>query len=440
MATIAQPILFTWKEIENLGDLSRLRLVLDNMPDEALMQILEQERGKGRNDYPIRAMWNSLLAGIVFQHASIESLRRELKRNAQLCHICGFDITLNDKMVPPQWVYSRFVSRLINHTDKVEQIFKALVRQLHKELPDFGETLAIDGKAIDSVANGKSKKPSGDHRRESDADWGVKQYSVKSKNGQIERKTKRWFGFKVHTIVDAKYELPVAYETTKASVAEAPMAHNLFKGLKEEHASILESCEYLIADRGYDDSKLHARLWNKYSIKPIIGIRNLWKTTEGFDGTRAVTSLSGVTYNWEGQVYCYNKYGHRQKMAHGGFEAERNTVKYRCPMQHYGLTCAGASDCQIGSCVRIPIKEDQRIFGPVARDSYKWKRIYKQRSAVERVFSRMDTSFGFENHTVRGINKMNLKISMSFMAMLAMALGRIKKNQQEQMCSLVAAA
>ena len=65
-------------EIEKLGDLERLRLVLEYMPDEELMQTLERERGKGRDDYPVRAMWNSILAGVVFEHPSIENLRREL--------------------------------------------------------------------------------------------------------------------------------------------------------------------------------------------------------------------------------------------------------------------------------------------------------------------------------------------------------------------------
>ena len=39
MATIPQIALFTWKEIENLSDLSRLRLVLESMPDELVRQL-----------------------------------------------------------------------------------------------------------------------------------------------------------------------------------------------------------------------------------------------------------------------------------------------------------------------------------------------------------------------------------------------------------------
>lgn len=91
MATLPQRQLFCWNEIDELGDLHRLRLVLESLPDERLMAALERRRGRGRDDYPIRAMWNSLLAGIVFQHASVEQLRRELSRNAQLRWLCGFD-------------------------------------------------------------------------------------------------------------------------------------------------------------------------------------------------------------------------------------------------------------------------------------------------------------------------------------------------------------
>jgi hypothetical protein len=38
MAIIPQQTLFVWNEIENLGDLERLRLVIEYMPDEELMK------------------------------------------------------------------------------------------------------------------------------------------------------------------------------------------------------------------------------------------------------------------------------------------------------------------------------------------------------------------------------------------------------------------
>jgi hypothetical protein len=440
MATLPQPLLFDWKEIEEKGDLSRLELLLNNLPDEDLMRKLEADRGKGRDDYPVRAMWNSLLAGIVFQHTSVESLRRELSRNGQLRRICGFRLVSAKKQVPPAWVYTRFLNILLGCSDEVEAVFYRLSWQLSAELPDYGKSLAIDGKAISSAASKNGKSNKNDRRGEHDADWGVKSYTINNADGSTDRKIRSWFGFKVHTVADAKYELPVAFTLTKASEAEQPEALNLFEKIEEEQPFILERAEELTGDRGYDDSKIHCKLWDVYGIKPVIDIRNLWKKSEGLDGTRAVKSLEGVAYDYSGNVYCYSPYGCKSKMAHGGFEKDRNTIKYRCPAVHYGKSCPGQSSCKIASSVRIPISEDRRVFGPVARDSYKWKDIYKSRTAVERVYSRLDVSFGFENHTIRGKDKMKLRITMAYMAMLAMALGRIKENQSENMRSLIKVA
>ncbi len=44
MAIIPQTKLFCWEDVENLGDLERLKLVLEAIPDEPLMQNLEWER------------------------------------------------------------------------------------------------------------------------------------------------------------------------------------------------------------------------------------------------------------------------------------------------------------------------------------------------------------------------------------------------------------
>ena len=48
MAIIPQQTFFVWNEIEKLGDLERLRLVVEHMPDEELMQTLEKERERTR--------------------------------------------------------------------------------------------------------------------------------------------------------------------------------------------------------------------------------------------------------------------------------------------------------------------------------------------------------------------------------------------------------
>lgn len=441
MAKIAQDQLFGWDEIEILGDLSRLELLMGSVPDEELVCALERKRGsRGRDDYPVRAMWNALLAGIVFEHASAESLLRELSRNAQLRYLCGFDPWRGEKAVPSSSAFSRFLASLLAHSEEVEQIFDRLMWSLMSELPDLGESLAVDGKAIASMARRPGRSASSDRRGEHDADWGAKSYVHNREDGSTVREVKRWFGFKVHTLVDTTYELPVAFEVTPASAAEQPVAHDLLDQLEQRQPLILESAEYLMADRGYDDGKLHRRLWDSYGIKPVIGIRNLWRRPDGMDATRAVSSLESVAYDFEGNVYCYNVHGHRHKMAHGGFDRDRNSIKYLCPAHHYGSKCCGKSQCPLASSVRIPIAEDRRVFGPVARDSYKWATLYKRRTAAERVYSRLDGSFGFEMHTIRGIAKMKLRVSLAYMAMLGMALGRIRQKKPEDMRSLLKSA
>ncbi|WP_270578030.1 transposase [Caldibacillus thermoamylovorans] len=134
--------LFSWTDLDELGDLDRLRLVIEYLPDEKLMEILEKERGNGSDDYPVRVVWNTILAGVVLEHDCTESLRRELSRNAQLRWLCG----LEDSVVPPAYVYSRFMKKLIDHEEDIEAMFKRLVEQIREVLPDFGKTLAIDGK------------------------------------------------------------------------------------------------------------------------------------------------------------------------------------------------------------------------------------------------------------------------------------------------------
>ncbi|MEX1028410.1 MAG: DDE transposase, partial [Paenibacillaceae bacterium] len=57
-----------------------------------------------------------------------------------------------------------------------------------------------------------------------------------------------------------------------------------------------------------------------------------------------------------------------------------------------------------------------------------------------RVNSRLDVSFCFELHTIRGMNKMKMRCGLALCVMLAMALGRIKEKQPEKMRSLVASA
>jgi hypothetical protein len=404
------------------------------------MQTLRILRGHGRNDHPIRAMWNSILAGIVFEHASIESLRRELNRNAQLREMCGFDPLAGVNAVPSKSAYNRFLASLLMREPLIREIFDSLVKELMIVFPSFGTNIAGDGKAIQSLGK-PSKKKDGDHRREEDADWGIKKYQGIDEHGKAWEKIKSWFGFRLHLVVEADAELPIAYTVTKASKGEQPVMTELFAQLNKAHPELVERCDHAMFDKGYDSTDRVCDLWDKYKIKPIIEIKNMWKDGEK---TKLLShkKVRNVTYDYKGNVFCHcPKTGEVRPMFYNGFEAKRGTLKYGCPALRLGLECNGAAECPLyKKNIRIPMTEDRRIFTPVARSSHKWGTLYDKRSSVERVNSRIDVSFGFERHYIRGLSKMTLRCGIALSVMLAIAVGRLRQKREDLMRSLVKAA
>ncbi len=438
MAVIRQQLLFSWEQFEGTGDLERLKMVLDVLPDEGLMLKLEAERKGRRDDYPIRAVWNSIIAGIVFQHKSIESLRRELLRNGELRHVCGFDSFKGGDAVPSKDAYSEILKKLLRYQEDIDLMFNKVVEEIRQVFSDFGKDTAVDSKGIKSECNGKSKRKDKDSRGDKDADWGKKEYRGKREDGTLWEKIILWFGYKVHLLVDTKYELPISYEVTKASRPDIEQLMPLVKKARELHPEI--RIETLTGDKGYDSTDETVDLWDEYGIKTVIDIRDMWKDGEK---TRALSGdkVDNIVYDSKGCIYCYNVLTEeKREMAFDGFEEGRKCLKYLCPAKTYGLDCSGMKECGgmgYGRIVRVSLETDRRLWTPIARSSYKWARIYKSRTAVERVNSRLSGSFMFEHHFIRGQAKMKMRMGLALLVMVCMALARIRMNQRELMRSLV---
>jgi hypothetical protein len=436
MAKLLVPYLFKWQDVEAKSDLERLRLVLDHLPDEALMKKLEAHRDKGRDDYPIRPVWNSVLAGIVYQHGSVESLRRELLRNGELREGCGFDPHKGSNAVPPSCGYTRFLKLLITFKPEIDAMLDTLVDALKVLLPDLGFSVAVDSKGVSSVGR-PTKETEEDGRRDMDADWGKKTYHGQREDGTLWEKVVKWFGYKIHLIVDTTYELPMGYRVTRASESDTKQLLPMVQEVKQKHPQIYKDMERLAGDKGYDSEENCRRLYDEHGIKPVIDIRRMWrdKETKLLDAER----VDNIVYDEVGTVYCLCPATLEQRrMAYGGFEKDRMALKYVCPIRAYGLTCKGSDQCvHAMKSQRVALEIDRRLFTPIARSSYAWEREYKKRTAVERVNSRFDVSFGFEKHFIRGQKKMEIRVGLALCVMLAMAVGRIKEQQIGLMRSLV---
>lgn len=486
MAKIRAPYLFSWNDIEGRSDLDRFYLVRDNLPDEKVVEKLEKMRGKGRDDFPVRAMWNALLAGVVFQHESIESLIRELSRNPSLLEACGFnplpvqkraeaELRRNEEtgrmevlwsepepayyMFPESWNFSRFLKNVIKLEEEdglLTGMIQELRERLMEELPDFGKHLGYDGKAVDSYSTGNKNKETG-KTSDPDADWGKHETKgIDRKTGKLWSKVKSWFGYTLHLIADTKYEIPVSFRITRASASEQTELRSMIEEIFEETPELAEVCEDFTADRGLDCGDTKAILWDNYRIRPIIGIRELWreeKSEPDYDPTKPITRsvypdrVDTIVYTERGTIHCICPDTEEERdMAFCGFEADRSTLKYRCPAAAYGFECKGREECSsfgqinagsYGRIVRININEDRRIFTPTPYGSPSWNRAYNRRSSLERINSRLDNSFRFEKHFIRGKPKMQARMGLALAVMMSMALGHIRAGRKDQMRSLV---
>ena len=438
MAIISQYSLFVWeKDLENLGDLKRLQLVLDSLPDEELMRTLEIERGHGRDDYPVRAMWNLIIAMIVFGHDRFADVIRECGRNVQLRYICGFGVW----KIPTAVNVSRFVVNLEKHQDIITDIFFALVGKLCELLPGFGEDVAMDSKWVESLAkrvsdNKKTGRHKSGRRGEHDAEYGKKEYKGRRPDGTEWVTIKSCFGFKLHVLVDANYELPLAYMVSSAAGSDVVYGKALLEYLEKNKPDIFKRIKHCMADRAYDDTALIQYL-KGLGIKAVIDKRDMWKD----ELEKELPGYKGIYYNERGEVFCYSpEYGERHEMRPNGYESERDALRFQCPAKMYGISCSEACTCTHTKNIRIPLETDERIFTQVSRSGYKWGTLYNKRTSVERVFSRLDVSFGFEEKKLRGKVRMELLGSIALIVMNAMAIGRIREKKPDLMRSLVKAA
>ena len=417
MKIIQQLSSFDYEEIEILGDLERVKLLIDNVPDEKIVNKLEEIRDKGRNDYPIIPVWNSILIAPLVEATGIASLRRELSRNRDLRKLCGF----NDadhyygkcKLVPSPKAYSNMFKNLKTIEPLLKETFDDLVDFMYEKLERFGVETAGDGKIFQGYAKTKNNEATDlDSRSETDADWTFKEHYYKDESGITKIKTTRYFGFRIHLLSDANYELPIDYKITKASISEKKEMEKLIMGMSRKKLNIMEA---IMLDKGYDSANI-IRIIKENEISPIIDIQNHWDKREK---TKQYKDTD-IIYTNDGRVSLVLETGEIVSLKYLGYDKVKNTLRY-------GYN---------GKVYSIDINYDERVFTPVARDSKKWKRLYNKRTSIERINGRIDRDLGLENNHIRGISKATVVVDLLMIAMLSMAKGHIKNKQLDKIRKL----
>ena len=395
--------LFAWECLEDSPSLKTIRAFLAAVPDGDLLASLQAWRGRGRDDYPVSVLWGVCLLTVLLRHGTIEGCLGELRRNAALRRLIGIE---SESQVPKKWNVSRFQAGLGRqpHRLLLHEMFDRMVRRLAEAVADLGEQVAGDASGLQGRRlRSKAKEGKSDLAGPT---GGRKEYT--DEKGNVVRVVE-WFGYKFHLLVDVKHEVVVAYRITSANVADNAVLPALLDDAKgnlggEAGASRIRTLAY---DKAADTQAIHKRL-NSEHIAAIIQNRSLWKDQfermlPDHDGT------SNIVYDEAGTVYCYDKVPKvpvRHRMAYIGHEPARGTLKYRCPARHEGLKCPSDRHCNAGKSygktVRVKREIDLRRFPAIPRATKQFERLYKGRTAVERVNARMKIFWGADDGNVTG--------------------------------------
>jgi hypothetical protein len=144
--------------------------------------------------------------------------------------------TLGFNRTPHHDSFSAFRARLGPQLFK--EIFLEIRTRLIRVRPDLADKIAIDSTNIPAYARfGKGQRKSSDP----DAKWGV---CLDPKTG----KKKHFFGYKLHTVLSAKYGAPIDFKVTPGKCNDSPEYPKLLQMLSEAKIPF----NVAIADRGYD--------------------------------------------------------------------------------------------------------------------------------------------------------------------------------------------
>jgi hypothetical protein len=417
----AEP-LFAWGQLEDCPTLRTIRDFLDAAPDRALLDGLQAARGKGRGDYAVALLWRVVLLTVLLRHTSVNACLAELHRNPALCRLIGVE---RPEQIPNGWNVSRFLDVLGRepHLSALRQVFDELARRLGRAVPELGRHTAGDATAL----SGRAK--AGPKAVRAEAEQGLPQPSGGRKGYRDEEgkvtEVVEWFGYKLHLLVDVKHEAALAYNVSDTKTGD-----------NERVAALVEQAEAnlgagriatLAYGKAADDGKVHEALHGR-GIKPLIHVRAQWQDEpeRPLPGGRYPLQL---VHDEAGTVCCYDTVSDppaRHKMAYVGYEKDRQTLKYRCPARHEGWDCPSDAKCNAGKGyrlqARLPCTLDLRRFPPIPRATQQFERLYKGRTAVERVNARLKIFWGADDGNVTGSRRFHAFVGAVMVVHLVFAV------------------
>ena len=389
-------------KIQGQGVSADFRRLLACLDDKAIIERLQAYRPTGRPGWPLRTMWNAYLASFFLDLPHTNALIRRLEDDPALREVCGFGDAL-----PCRRTFNYFIARLANHTDLVEHCANHLTADLKDLLPGFGDEVSIDSTSVRTHSNPNKKNRVTGEVSDPEATWGYKTdaRSIKKDGKEF------FFGFKVHMIADATHDLPITLKVMPANINDSPQLPGLF----DKAYDTFDWFDPSIAtgDRGYDAKSNFEYLYLKRGIDPVIHIRK----------TNAKDGLYDGIYTKDAVPTCMGL----EPMEYVGETGDGQYI-FRCKSEGCHLkdsTLGGTRKCD--TVITENPLDNLRVFGgKTRRNTPEWKKLYKKRWSVERVFKSQKESRRLEEHCVRGLKHITLHCLMSTLTFQATALAKAK--------------
>ena len=409
-------------------DNRRLEWVLAALPDGELLFHLRQPRIGHRDEYPVEVLWRCVVAKLVYQIKTYAELIRELWRNGSLRRLVGCEGS-----IPRDYHFSRFLGRLRSPLGRrlLREMFAELVRRIGRAEVGLGEHVAVEGTAVHAYSNEKKARrgPGSDP----DAKWGTRTKwerppTVASATAptKVEKREEYWFGYVVELLVDCGTELPLGYAVHPANEAETLELRPLLDEYQATHPPLAERAQAVIADKGYDSRENCAHVMREFEALAILKLRRRLEGDEIDQSAECCCTELGTPI-------CPS--GH--KMRYWGRDG--HVLKWRCPakMGKHPPVCTFPGGCgtpsAYGRTVKISCWEDPRRWPGVWRESRTFAKLYRKRTAAERLNSRLKEHRLLDDLTIRGIGKVEVHVALGLTVMLAGALAMIEQGRRERL-------
>ena len=381
-----------------------------------------QEISRGRPQVSRDALLRALVYRALRRFTTLSDLVHALNENPALLEAIGLDPL---GPVPSIERFSNWLRSTDN--DELQKIRIELVRCLLSEHALKGQILALDSCPILSPVRENNLKTAVRDRfnkvRFPKADPTARLGVLASYPRPGSRKTIFFWGYRNHIVADTETELPLWEQTEPADRKDSQIAIQLLVALTSTIALTIQA---VCADSAYDSEAVLKVIVNQLHAQPIVA--------------RHPRHQSNPEFRIKGPVVLCP--ANLEMFRRGKMTPRRTGITYQqysCPI-HYGrvkqqqlLTCPAAHPKflkQKGCNYLLRVTPTIRSQIPYGSDSF--RELYRERTAVERVFSRLLT-VAMQDMPTRGLIAAKNLCTIAHITVLLVALTAHRQGHSDQL-------